>query len=118
MCEGGDKAAEQRRLLCRGLRRFGRFRGGNGNGPGGLPPRTSAFGGPPPRARRNKINLFGFDMIMLLGAGAARQPRLGQALLADGGVPVREQFAYLRAVLRSKRRRSADAFDFHTREAG
>lgn len=52
-----------------------------------------------PLAVGDKINLLGPDMIMLLRAGAGRQPRLGQALVPDSGIPVSQQFPDLRTVL-------------------
>ena len=52
-------------------------------------------------------------MKMLLRARAGGQSRLGQALIADGGIAVRQQFADFRAVLGDERRDLIQIFDVH-----
>ena len=52
-------------------------------------------------------------MEMFLRRAADRQPRLGQALVADGGVAVRQQFADFRAVLGDERRDFIEIFHVH-----
>src|SRR5450432_3906059 len=54
------------------------------------------------RAVGDVINLLGARMKMFLRARAGGQTRLGETLVADGGITMCEQFADFRSVLRGE----------------
>jgi hypothetical protein len=53
-------------------------------------------------AVRDEINFLGARMIMFLCAGADGQSRLGEALVANRRIAIREQFADLGTILRDE----------------
>ena len=65
------------------------------------------------RAVRDEINFFRARMKMFLRARADGQPRLGEALVADGGIAVREEFADFRAVLGDESGDFVEVLDVH-----
>jgi hypothetical protein len=65
-------------------------------------------------AVRDVIDLLGFWMIMLLRACADRQARLGEALIANRGIAMRQQFANFRSVLRDECRYFGEVLDVHS----
>ena len=69
-----------------------------------------------PAAVSDVINFLRPDMVMLLRAAADRQARLSQALVANGGIAMRQQFPDFRAVLGGKRRDLVQILDVHARD--
>src|SRR5438045_2549040 len=64
-------------------------------------------------AGEDEINLLRAGVIMLLRARPWRQPRLGQALIANGRVTVRQQFPNFRPVFGNERWRASQVLYFH-----
>ena len=65
------------------------------------------------RAVRDEVNFLRARVKMFLRARADGQARLGEALVADGRVAVREQLADLQAVLGDERRHFVGIFYVH-----
>ena len=66
-------------------------------------------------ALEDVIDLLGLDMMVRGGAGAGWEPRFGQRLVADRGVPVRQKLADLGAVFGDEGRDVIDVFNVHGR---
>lgn len=67
----------------------------------------------PPGAVGDAINFLGVNVKMFLRAAARGQARFGQALIANGGIAVREEFADFRPVLGDERRDFVQVPDVH-----
>jgi hypothetical protein len=109
----GGTAAEQAQNFTAGVPEFMFLAGWNGDG---IPCSHFArfiFDADFPGAVRNVINFLGARMKMFLGRAAHRQPRLGETLVADGGVAMREQLADFRAVLGRERFDLIEVFYIH-----
>jgi len=85
----------------------------NGDGICGFDLTQFAFDPNPPRAARDVVDLLGVRMVMLLCAAAHRQARLGQTLVADDGIAIRQQFADFGTVLGDERRDLVEIFYIH-----
>ena len=88
--------------------------GRNGNGVTGSDLRQFVLDAHSALACRNEINLLGPGMVVFLRAGPGGQTSFRQALLADGGVAVGQQFADFGAVLGEEGRHGVQIFYFHT----
>src|SRR5208283_5633832 len=85
----------------------------NGNGVAGFYVARFAFDANPSRAVRNVIYFLGLDVIMFLRARAGRQTRFRQALVADDGIAMRQQFTDFRTVLGEKRCKIVEILNIH-----
>jgi hypothetical protein len=110
---GRRAAAQQSQRFVANIPKFMFATGRNGNGVAGFNVARFAFDANPSRAVRNVINFLGFDVIMFLRARAGRQTRLRQALVADDGIAMRQQFADFRTVLGDEGRNIAEIFNVH-----
>ena len=64
-------------------------------------------------AFENEVDLFGLQVVVRRRARAGGEPGLGERLIANARVAMREQFADFRAVLGDKGRRPREALDVH-----
>src|SRR5262245_398509 len=87
----------------------------NGDGVAGLYFVRLAVDAHSATAGGDEIDFLGLRVVVFLRAGTDGQSRLRQALMANGGVAVGEQFTNLRAVFGDESRRGVQAFNFHTR---
>jgi hypothetical protein len=83
---GGGAAAEQAQGFVAGVPELVLPAGRNGDGVPGPDFARFVFDADFSRAVRDMINFLGTRMKMFLRAAADRQARLGEALVADGGV--------------------------------
>ena len=113
MFVGRRAAAEQPERFGAGVPKLVPAARRNGDGVTGADLAGFAGDADPARAVREIIDLLGPDMIMLLGAGADRNARFSQALVADDGIAVRQQFADFRAVLGDEGRNGVQVCDVH-----
>ena len=110
---GRRAAAQQSQRFVAGIPKLVFPAGRNGNGVTGFNVARFACDANPSRAMRNVINFLGFDVIMFLRARAGRQARFRQALVANDGIAMRQQFTNFRTVLRDEGRNIAEIFNVH-----
>jgi len=113
MLVGRGATAQQSQRFVAGIPKLVFAAGRNGNGVTGFHVACFAFDANPSRAVGDVINFLGFDVIMFLRARAGRQTRFRQALVANDGIAMRQQFTDFRTVLRDEGRCFVEIFDVH-----
>src|SRR3954469_14491085 len=106
-------AAEQDQRFTSGIPQLVLLSGRDGNGVSGAYVGKLAFDSHPAGALSDKIDFLGFGMVMFLRARPGRKTRLGETLIANGGIPVGQQFADLGAVLGDKGGSGVTLNNFH-----
>src|SRR5213075_1127881 len=94
----GGAAAEEVECFFAGVPEFVLLAGGDRDGVAGFYFAGFVFDADTAGAVGDVINFFGFGMVMFLRAGADGQAGLGEALVADSRVAMREEFADFGAV--------------------
>ena len=116
MLEAGRATAEQPQRLASRVPEFVFLAGSYGNGVAGLHFAQLVLDAHPARAVRDEINLLRLGVLMLLRASAGGLPRLGETLIANDGIAIREQLANLRPVLRDERRNVSKVLHIQARD--
>src|SRR5256885_16006840 len=98
----GSAAAKKRERLGAGIPKFVLFAGRDCDGVASFDFGKLAFDAHATLAVGDEIDFLGPGVVMLLGAGAGRKASFGQALVADGGIAVGEQFADFRTGFRDE----------------
>src|SRR5437762_2036625 len=66
-----------------------------------------------PYSGGNIVYFLRFWMVMFLRASAGLNPRFGEALVSNDGIPISQQFANFGAIFRLKRRHLIQISDIH-----
>jgi hypothetical protein len=110
---GRRAAAQQPQGFVAGVPKLVFAAGRDGDGVAGFYIARFAFDANPSLAVRDVIYFLGLDVIMFLRARAGRQTRFRQALVADDGIAMRQQFTDFGTVLGNKRCKVVEILDIH-----